>query len=204
MIILTTHFYSTTQGWIYILTLTLSNFACIIDIYLYHDQLEERPETYHLFEKYNDVNNAQWSWLLFACTISFIIAIGFSLVELFRREEIHLENTKSTCESVFEGICLVLLVIIWVPTVAVSTSENGISSSVGNSYFFTWGCAVLVIQTCISWLQDWRKSVHAEILRQAREYKDSQLRNGGLHLTGNMDKMETVQVTFPLRSLADN
>ena len=179
---------------------------------MYHDRLD-KPETQHLFSKYENVNDAQWPWLLFACIFSFLIALGFSLIELFRREEIHLENTKSTCESVMEGLCLVLLVMIWVPSVAISTSENGISSSVGNSYFFTWGSTVLVIQTCISWLQDWRRGVHEEILRQAREYKESQLRDvvvGGIHLTGDIDDLgynvdpnpERIHLSFPL-SLAN-
>ena len=190
------------------MTLTLSNFACIIDLFLYHDRLDQ-PETQHLYSKYENVRDAQWPWLLFTCTISFIIALGFSLIELFRREEIHLENTKSTCESVMEGLCLVLLVMIWVPSVAISTSENGISSSVGNSYFFTWGSTVVVIQTCISWLQDWRRGVHEEILRQAREYKESQLRDivvrSSLLMNGDIDDMayndpnpKSVQVSFPL------
>ena len=83
-----------------------------------------------------------------------------------------------------EGICLALLVILWVSVCVVATTD-GVCSEVGNSYFLTWGSTVVVIQTFINWVRAWRKGVHDVILQQEREYREAQANiepmNSGMH-----------------------
>ncbi len=137
----------------------------------------------YLTEKYNNIQTAQWIFLIFTCGLSLTMAFGFSLAELFRREEYNgvgtnasvsrRVNFKSTFELSLEGISLLILVLLWVPLVVIATTD-GCCSEVGNSYYLTWASAYAVLQTFITWLQDWRKGVHELLLRQDREYREAQ------------------------------
>lgn len=160
-------------GWILIFVATLACMLSILDIYLRFDSALEDGS--HLKERLDGVSNAQWAFLILACAVSFATAFGFSLIELFRREDYYVQNIKSSFELSLEGISLGLLVVIWVSVCVIATT-NGACSEVGNSYFLTWASTGVVIQTFINWLQDWRKGVHEIILQQYREYRESQAR----------------------------
>jgi hypothetical protein len=154
-----------------IFTVTLACMLSILDLFLRFEGVEILTE--RLVKKYEGVSLAQWVGLILACAISLVTAFGFSLVELFRREDYHVRNIKSSFEFSLEGICLGCLVFMWVPIVVVATTSDGACSEVGNSYFLTWASALVVIQTLIHWVQDWRKGVHDVILKQDREYRDA-------------------------------
>lgn len=160
-------------GWILIFVATLACMLSILDIYLRFDSALE--DTSHLKERLDNVSSAQWAFLVLACAVSFITAFGFSLIELFRREDYYVQNIKSSFELSLEGISLGVLVVIWVSVCVIATT-NGACSEVGNSYFLTWASTGVVIQTFINWLRDWRKGVHEIILQQYREYRESQAR----------------------------
>jgi|EP00979_Chaetoceros_neogracilis_P009770 hypothetical protein len=125
-----------------------------------------------LYQRLNCINDAQWVFLILACAVSFTAAFGFSLIELFRREDHNIRNKSSFVLSL-EGIVLALLVFIWVSVCVIATTD-GVCSEVGNSYFLTWGSTAVVIQTFINWLRDWRRGVHDVIVQQEREYRESQ------------------------------
>lgn len=158
-------------GWIMIFTVTLACMLSILDLFLRYDDVEIM--TTRLRSKYEGISLAQWIWLISACAMSLVTAFGFSLVELFRREDYHVRNIKSSFEFSLEGICLTCLVFVWVPIVVVATTSDGACSEVGNSYFLTWASALVVIQTFILWLQSWRGGVHDVILKQDREYREA-------------------------------
>jgi len=91
--------------------------------------------------------------------------------------ENHTETKKTSVEMMLEGFLLLLLVILWVPTVVMSTmASKGAASVVGNAYFLTWGSTVIVIHTFIRWLKMWRKGIHEVVIRQTNEYLESQFR----------------------------
>ena len=168
-------------GWIMIFIATMVNFICILDLYTNYDDVYD--VAIYIFEKYDNIFIGQWIWILFVCCCTVVIALGFSIVELFRRSNSgsgsgssggdNRIGIKNTCESQLEGICLAILVIIWLPTIVIATTDNGIASDFGNTYFFTWTSAIVVIRTFNTWLQDWRKDVH-DARRQLRlEYEQS-------------------------------
>ena len=143
-------------GWIMIFIATLSCMLSIVDIFLrYNDAgLTER-----LCTIYDSIPTVQWYCLIAACVLSFTTAFGFSLITLFRRKDYHVRNIKSTFEFSLEGICLAVMVFVWVPIVVVARTD-GAASELGNSYFLTWASTLVVFQTFINWMQDWRKGVH--------------------------------------------
>ena len=181
-------------GWIRIFVTTLANLLCILDLYHRHGEVVDVAP--HIAAKYERIDVSQWSWLIFVCVISFTTALGFSIVELFRRSVISsssigeggstgihnydendndenddvIDGTKGGCESQIEGILLAFLVIIWLPSVVIATTDDGVASDFGNTYFFTWGSTIVVIHTFITWLQDWRKSVHEASRQLHLEY----------------------------------
>ena len=131
-----------------------------------------------LYQQLRCINDAQWVFLILACAVSFTTAFGFSLIELFRREDAR--NIKSSFELSLEGIVLALLVFIWVSVCVIATTD-GVCSEVGNSYFLTWGGTAVVIQTFINWLRDWRRGVHDVIVQQEREYGEAQANIEPMH-----------------------
>jgi len=157
-------------GWIKIFIVTLASLLSICDIFFHYENVEVLPERLQI--KYAEVPTAEWVCLFLACAMSLVTAFGFSLIELFRREEYHVRNIKSSGEMSLEGICLASLVFVWVPIVVIATTD-GACSEVGNSYFLTWASCAVVIQTFINWLQDWRKGVQSILLEQDREYQES-------------------------------
>lgn len=130
--------------------------------------------------KYDRIKRGEWSFLFFTCIASIGASIGFSLVELFRREDRYVNNIKSDFEFHAEGICLAMLVMLWIPSVVYATTD-GASSEIGNSYFCTWASVVVVVQTFINWVQDWRRGVHKLVISQYQEYKQSQREVEGVH-----------------------
>eukprot|EP01083_Nonionella_stella_P084655 234398_1 len=192
-------------GWIMIFIFTLCNVLSIINLYLSYENVKVLSG-YILKDKFSNIRQAQWIFLIFACGLSLTMAFGFSLAELCRREQYYgirqgyesgsvrasidaytrntRVNFKSTFELSLEGICLAILVLIWVPFVVVGTTD-GCCSEVGNSYFFTWLSAYSIISTFIQWLRDWRRGIHENLLRQDREYREAQanVESIGVHET---------------------
>jgi hypothetical protein len=70
---------------------------------------------------------------------------------------------------------LFLLVVFWIPTVTVATIPGGAASLMGNAYFFTWACSIMVIDTCVWWIRDWRRSIHDAFQRQEDQYRRAKL-----------------------------
>jgi len=158
-------------GWIMIFIMTLACMLSILDTYSRYERA--LVHTNPLYIRLKDIDEAQWVFLITVCAASFITAFGFGLVELFRREDYYIRNIKSSFEVSLEGICLALLVILWVGVCIIATTD-GVCSEVGNSYFLTWGSTGVVIQTFINWVRAWRKGVHDVILQQEREYREAQ------------------------------
>ena len=169
-------------GWIIIFIMSLACMLSILDIYTRYERA--LVVTNPLYIRLKDIDPAQWVFLIMVCAVSIISAFGFGLIELFRREDYYTRNIKSSFEVNLEGICLALLVILWVSVCVVATTD-GVCSEVGNSYFLTWGSTVVVIQTFINWVRAWRKGVHDVILQQEREYREAQANiepmNSGMH-----------------------
>lgn len=176
-------------GWIVIFIATLATLLSILDLFVRHvrvdyllngDDENEENIVWWPGKKYKSIRRAEWTFLVCACVASIAFSIGFSIVELFRREDRYVNNIKSDFELHAEGICLFILVAMWVPAVVYATTD-GACSEIGNSYFCTWASAVVVIQTFINWVQDWRRGVHKVVLTQYRKYKRSQQQVEGIH-----------------------
>lgn len=176
-------------GWIVIFISTLATLLSILDLFVRHARVdyllngEDESEENIVWwpgKKYKSIKRAEWTFLVFACVASIAFSIGFSIVELFRREDRYVNNIKSDFELHAEGICLFILVAMWVPAVVYATTD-GACSEIGNSYFCTWASAVVVIQTFTNWVQDWRRGVHKVVLTQYREYRRSQQYVEGIH-----------------------
>jgi hypothetical protein len=85
---------------------------------------------------YGQVGMSQWQWLLFVTSFSLLPAAGFVLVEIFRETKPGEDkNTKVEWETILEGFSLLLLVILWIPSVIVATTPGGAASFVGNGTF---------------------------------------------------------------------
>jgi hypothetical protein len=103
-------------------------------------------------------------------------SIGFVLVEIFRETKPGEDkNTKPEWEIIMEGFVLLILFVIWIPSVIIATTPGGAASLVGNAYFFVWSSTVFVVDTCVWWIHDWRRRVLTIIKDQERAYRNIQL-----------------------------
>lgn len=77
---------------------------------------------------------------------------------------------KKSGEIILEGFCLLCLALSWIPSVIAATIPGGFASPVGNAYFFTWATTAFVLETCLWFIHDWRKSVHKALEEKELEY----------------------------------
>lgn len=56
-----------------------------------------------------------------------------------------------------------------------ATTPGGAADQVGNAYFFIWGASIVVTETCLWWVRDWRMAIHVVVRMQQEEYRRTQL-----------------------------
>ena len=154
-------------GWIAIFFFSLASLLCIVDLFANWKDSE--------IKYYEIVQSMQWEWMFFATAFTLAPAGGFVLMEIVRETKLGEDaNTKSEWEIIFEGVMLLLLFVIWIPSVIVATTPGGLASLVGNAYFFVWGTTVFVVDTCVWWIHDWRRRVLTTIQEQEKKYRNIQ------------------------------
>lgn len=127
----------------------------------------------HIFFALYVVHHCQW--LIAITCLTFFPATGFVLIELFRDIRPDGSNEKkSKFENTVEGIILFLLVLAWIPSVAVATTPGGIASFAGNAYFFTWLLVVFLFEGLVWWIHDYRLEIHQALREKANEYRERQ------------------------------
>lgn len=154
-------------GFLALFVLSLCTLLCFTDSYV---NWEEGSTI--LQDSLNDVGRAQWLWLFFVTSLTIPCSVAFVLVEIFREDRSNADNSqeKTQLEMIFEGAILLVLVLVWIPSVIVATTPGGVASLVGNSYFFTWATTVFVMETAVWWVHDWRKRIHEQLQEQQDEY----------------------------------
>ena len=158
-------------GWIAIFFLSFAALLSILDLYFNWYKVESP----YVMAQYESVQEAQWEWLIFATGFTTTPSIGFILVEIFRETKPGEDkNTKPEWETIMEGFVLLILFVIWIPSVIVATTPGGAASLVGNTYFFVWSSTVFVVDTCVWWIHDWRRRVLTIIKDQERAYRNIQ------------------------------
>mmetsp|Transcript_1221 Transcript_1221/g.1744 ORF Transcript_1221/g.1744 Transcript_1221/m.1744 type:complete len:443 (-) Transcript_1221:24-1352(-) len=156
-------------AWIGFFGASLGNFFFVLDVYInWEDGSKRLPSLDRLFR---DVANYQWIVLIIVCLISFVVALFFSAVELFRVSRVGVASEKAKWENMTEGGTLLALVGCWLFCVIVTTSPGGLGSMYGNVYFFTWACTVIVIKTFLWWVRDWRRDIHLAAEMEHEEYE---------------------------------
>ena len=154
-------------GWIAIFFLSVGSLLCVVDLFA---NWKDSGIKY-----YEIVQDSQWNWMFFATAFTIAPAGGFILAEITR--EINAgedKNTKPEWENIFEGVLLLLLFVIWIPSVIIATTPGGLASLVGNAYFFIWGTTAFVVDTCVWWIHDWRRRVLTIIQEQEEKYRNIQ------------------------------
>jgi hypothetical protein len=122
---------------------------------------------------WGEIPERQYTLLILVSCTTLIPSAGFALAEILRKTS-KTKNIKSSSETNAEGISLLLLTLAWIPSVIVATTPGGLASYIGNTYFFTWATTVLVLQTTMWFIRDWRGGVHATIMQKEQEYRQHQ------------------------------
>ena len=159
-------------GWIAIWISCLFTLFWYLDLFLNTAQDDGRiPDTLRPF--YQTIPQSQYQWLLFVAAITLLPSSVFIFAEIFRESN---EEVKGPLENILEGFVLLLLSIGWIPSVIVATTPGGFASLVGNAYFFTWLTTVLVMETSLWFIHDFRGSIHKALEEKEQEYREHQQR----------------------------
>ncbi|KAL7531553.1 hypothetical protein ACHAXR_006752 [Thalassiosira sp. AJA248-18] len=82
--------------WIVTFILSLADFLFTLDTYRNWDEgTDFNPYVYRL---YSEVDQAQWTLLLFVTCVTFTLSLAWVLAEIFRESRTNVENTKSPVE----------------------------------------------------------------------------------------------------------
>lgn len=161
-------------GWLFMFVLSVACLASVVDVFKNWEEASISSNSPYLYELYKEVGNTEWVFHIFVAAFTLPTAASFAFIELFRVSRLDVENTKSDRENIFEGFTLLLLVLFWIPVVTWSTTPGGLASLVGNAYFFTWFTTIVVIETFVWWIRDWRKGIHDVVRMQEEEYHRAQ------------------------------
>ena len=156
-------------GWIVIFINSLGSLLATVDLFVNWPKLPERLQL-----EYISVTQYEWSWLLFVPAVTIPISAAFFLIEIFRVTQSDGQNLKSDRENFVEGLCITLLALFWTPTLFIATTPGGAADQVGNAYFFIWLSSIVVTETFLWWVRDWRMAVHNVMRMQKEEYKRAQ------------------------------
>ena len=156
-------------GWIITFINSLAALLATVDLFINWPKLPERLQF-----GYVSVSQHQWVWLLFVPAVTIPISATFFLIELFRVSQSDGQNLKSDRENFVEGLCITILALFWTPTLFIATTPGGAADQTGNAYFFIWFSSIVVTETFLWWVRDWRTAVHTVMRMQQEEYKRTQ------------------------------
>eukprot|EP00538_Stauroneis_constricta_P002508 CAMPEP_0119549674 /NCGR_PEP_ID=MMETSP1352-20130426/3326_1 /TAXON_ID=265584 /ORGANISM="Stauroneis constricta, Strain CCMP1120" /LENGTH=516 /DNA_ID=CAMNT_0007595277 /DNA_START=33 /DNA_END=1583 /DNA_ORIENTATION=- len=157
-------------GWISIFISCFFTLCWYVDLFLNTAQDRSKlSEALNVF--YSAISESQYQTSLILAAFTLIPSAVFVFVEIFRETTI---REKSNLETILEGFSLFLLAVGWIPAVIITTTPGGFASLVGNSYFFTWVTAALVLETSLWFVHDCRASIHSKMQEKEREYKRHQ------------------------------
>ena len=159
-------------GWIAILITDFFVIFWYVDLYVNTKQHPERVAD-QLQPAWDDIPSSQYEWLIFVASATLLPAAAFIFAEIFR-DSSQENSEKSSLETNIEGLCLLGLMLAWIPSVIVTTTPGGFAAYVGNAYFFTWGTTVFVMETAMWFIHDSRGGVHQMILKKEEEYRQHQ------------------------------
>lgn len=145
-----------------------------LDLWRNHVHLK-RDEEQLIVQHLGRVSNNQWRWLVFISIFTLIPSNVFSLAELVRGSNADGSlKKKSSTETVIEGVAFCVITVAWIPTVIMATTPRGAASLIGNSYFFTWAMAIVVVEGLVWFIHDKRQETYRALREKQREYERRQ------------------------------
>jgi hypothetical protein len=156
----------------------LSFFTLIWYLDLRHNHVKLSQDTEVLnWSYFNSISKGQWQLLFCVTSFTFIPSTLFVLAELFRDSNAEGKiESKSKAETIVEGICFLVITLMWIPTVMIATTPGGAASLIGNAYFFTWLLVVVVFEGVVWYIHDIRKEQHQSLRLKEAEYRKRQQR----------------------------
>jgi hypothetical protein len=132
--------------------------------------------SFHI-EFFNNISEGQWQLLMVVTSFTFIPSTLFVLIELFRDSNPDgTIQSKSKVEVAIEGVCFLVITLMWIPTVMIATTPGGAASLIGNAYFTTWILVVFVFEGVVWFIHDVRKEQHQALRKKEEEYRRRQQR----------------------------
>ena len=126
-------------------------------------------------EYFDDISDGQWQLLLSVTSFTIIPSVVFVFIELFRdSDDDGSIQSKTKLEIIIEGVCFLVLTLMWIPTVIIATTPGGAASLIGNAYFFTWLLVVFLFEGIVWFIHDVRQEQHNALEQYAVTYRKRQ------------------------------
>ena len=169
-------------GWLCILALTSVDLVWLLDLWRNYPTLRERQATQFLYYYIEAVPTGQWQFLVSLSVFTIVAAAVWVLIELFRETTADGIPRKPQTEVMVEGLCILVLLALWIPSVMLATTSGGVAALVGNYYFFSWAVVIFLAETAVWYVHDLRDRMHQSLVAKESEYlAHQQQANAAVH-----------------------
>lgn len=128
-----------------------------------------------VYRQFDEIRDGVWGFLIAANAVTFVPSMAFVLAEIFRGTKDDGSNEeKGRAETTAEGVCLLCLIVAWVPAIMIATTPGGPASLIGNAYFFSWCLAIFIAETGVWFVHDLREEIHKTLKQRNHEYYEKQ------------------------------
>lgn len=157
-------------GWLCLLSFAILDLVWILDLWRNYPELRDRQETLFIYYYIEAVPTGQWQFLISLSVFTIAASAAWVLVELFRTTGV----LKDRFEVIAEGISILVLLLLWIPSIMLITTSGGLASLVGNAYFFSWFVVIFLAETAVWFVHDLREGMWTSLQDKAQAYRDHQ------------------------------
>ena len=162
-------------GWLCVWAVSIINLVWILDLWQNYSELQDREATLNLYYYFKAVPTGQWQFMVSLSVFTVLSSAVWVLVELFRETTPSGDlSPKSAAELYAEGLCILVLLGLWIPSIMLVTTSGGAAALVGNTYFFSWAVTILLAETAVWLVHDLRDRMHQSLADKAQEYRARQ------------------------------
>ena len=158
-------------GWLCILALALIDLVWLLDLWRNYHALRDRRATQFLYFYLEAIPTGHWRFLVSLTVFTITAAAVWVLIELFRETAADGVPRKPPTEVMLEGLSIMILLALWIPSIMLATTSGGAAALVGNYYFFSWAVVVFLAETAVWYVHDLRERMHQSLVAKENEYR---------------------------------
>lgn len=162
-------------GWLCLFSFGLLDLVWILDLWRNYPALRDREASLFLYYYIEAVPTGQWQFVITLSVFTIVASAAWVVVEIFRGTTPEgLLARKQRWEVIAEGLSILVLLVLWIPSIMLVTTSGGLAHLVGNAYFFSWLVVIFLAETAVWFVHDLREMMHQSLQDKERAYREHQ------------------------------